>query len=70
MPYGPNTSRTSRLPHGFYERAYEKIHRAQDMIQGYENGHPPTLEQAIELLRAMTEDLARQRSSHLGNETL
>ena len=71
MPYGPNTSRTSRLPHGFFEKLYENIHIAEDMLNAYEQDPSSVnMDLYVGMLRKLTAELKRQRGSHLGNETL
>ena len=70
MPYGPNTSRVSRLPHGFFEKLYEKIHVAEDILNRYDIKEEVELSEAMAVLKQVTDDLKRQRSSHLGNESL
>ena len=70
MPYGPNTSRVSRLPHGFFEKLYEKIHVAEDLLNRYDQGEEIEWSEVLFVLNQMTEDLKRQRASHLGNESL
>lgn len=70
IPYGPNTSRVNRLPHGFFEKMYADIVTAEDMLYSAAQDNPPKPDEVLKLLARMTNNLKRQRSSHLGNETL
>ena len=72
MAYGPNTSRTNRLPHHFFEHLYEKLTESGDLLNQIDAGEtPPNADLfAMQLLRFYHEQLIRQRQSHLGMETL
>lgn len=52
---------------------YADIIVAEDIINSHDNGEgtdPPKLEDVLAVLRRMTDNLKRQRHSHLGSETL
>jgi hypothetical protein len=76
VAYGPNTSRTNRLPHHFFEHLYEKLQESEALLAQIDaDGMPAedltgTYGEAIELLRFYHTQLVRQRQSHLGMETL
>lgn len=38
MAYGPNTSRTNRLPHGFFENLYAKLEESGDILKTAADG--------------------------------
>lgn len=71
MAYGPNTSRTNRLPHGFFEELYAKLEDSGDILRRIENDDPPEdVNEMVELLRFFDSQLRRQRQSHLGMESV
>lgn len=52
MAYGPNTSRTNRLPHGFFENLYARLEDSGDLLNRVENGDVPIdHDEAVELIR-------------------
>lgn len=71
MAYGPNTSRTNRLPHGFFENLYARLEDSGDLLNRVENGDVPIdHDEAVELIRFFDAELRRQRQSHLGMESV
>lgn len=71
MAYGPNTSRTNRLPHGFFENLYARLEDSGDPLNRVENGDVPIdHDEAVELIRFFDAELRRQRQSHLGMESV
>ena len=68
MPYGPNTSRTNRLPHGFFEHLYDQVNEADDIIKAYSANQDVSLEETMAVMMRLVESLKRQRQSHLGAE--
>lgn len=71
MAYGPNTSRTNRLPHGFFENLYARLEDSGDLLNRVENGDVPIdHDEAVELIRFFDAELRRQRQSHLGMKSV
>jgi hypothetical protein len=70
MSYGPNTSRTNRLPHNFYEHTYERLEDSGDVIKRAEDNQPLEEYELLDLIRFFDGQLRRMRQSHLGWETL
>jgi hypothetical protein len=71
MAYGPNTSRTNRLPHGFFENLYARLEESGDLLNQIEAGDPPEdVNDMVELIRFFDAQLRRQRQSHLGMESI
>jgi hypothetical protein len=44
MAYGPNTSRSNRLPHGFFENLYAKLEESGDVLASANDGMVGQLE--------------------------
>lgn len=71
MAYGPNTSRTNRLPHGFFENLYAKLEESGDILRRIDQNDPPDdVDELVELIRFFDAQLRRQRQSHLGMESI
>jgi len=71
MSYGVNTSRTNRLPHGFFENLYSKLEDSGDLLRQIDAGNPPEdVDGMVELIRFFDAELRRQRQSHLGMESV
>lgn len=71
MAYGPNTSRTNRLPHGFFEELYSRLEESGDLLNEIDQNNPPEdINTMVELIRFFDAQLRRQRQSHLGMEGL
>lgn len=71
MAYGPNTSRTNRLPHGFFEELYAKLEDSGDLLRQVDSDNPPEdIDGMLELIRFFDAELRRQRQSHLGMESV
>lgn len=71
MAYGPNTSRSNRLPHGFFENLYAKLEESGDVLASA-NDHlePFDPDHLIDIIRFFDAQLRRQRQSHLGMESV
>ena len=70
MAYGPNTSRTNRLPHGFFENLYARLEESGALLRDMEQSMPPDdINELVELLQFFDTQLRRQRQSHLGMES-
>lgn len=71
MAYGPNTSRSNRLPHGFFEELYSRLEESGDLLnQIDQNNSPEDVGEVVELIRFFDAQLRRQRQSHIGMESL
>ena len=71
MAYGTNTSRTNRLPHGFFENLYAKLEESGDILRRIDQNDPPDdINELVELIRFFDAQLRRQRQSHLGMESI
>lgn len=71
MSYGPNTSRTSRLPHGFFEQLYARLEDSGSILNAIASSEdPPELDELLEVIRFFDSQLRRQRQSHLGWESI